>query len=84
MFKHVLLLSVKLAVTTAHDHTWSGLMLHGQMMMTRSRKYGCRGNHVSQHGGWQAQRSSSGARATSLEAAAAPIHHRRVSACAER
>ena len=33
------------------------------------------------HGGWKAQRSSSGARATSLETAVAPIHHRRESAC---
>ena len=33
---------------------------------------------MSWHGGWQAQRSSSGARATSLEAAVAPI---RESAC---
>ena len=36
---------------------------------------------MSWHGGWQAQHSSSGARATSLEAAVAPIHHRRESAC---
>ena len=36
---------------------------------------------MSRHGGWQAQPSSSGARATSLEAAVAPIHHRRESAC---
>ena len=35
---------------------------------------------MSRHGGWKAQRSSSGARATSLEAAVAPIHHRRESA----
>ena len=40
-----------------------------------------RASSVSKHGGWQAQRSSSGARATSLEAAVAPIHHRRESAC---
>ena len=36
---------------------------------------------MSRHGGWKAQRSSSGARATSLETAVAPIHHRRESAC---
>ena len=36
---------------------------------------------MSRYGGWKAQRSSSGARATSLEAAVAPIHHRRESAC---
>ena len=36
---------------------------------------------MSRHGGWQAQRSSGSARATSLEAAVAPIHHRRESAC---
>ena len=33
------------------------------------------------HGGWKAQRSSSGARATSLETAVAPVQHRRKSAC---
>ena len=33
------------------------------------------------HSGWQAQCSSSGARATSLETAVAPIQHRRESAC---
>ena len=36
---------------------------------------------MSWHGGWQAQHSSSGARAMSLEVAVAPIHHRRESAC---
>ena len=36
---------------------------------------------MSRHGGWKAQRSSSGARATSLETAVAPIQHRRESAC---
>jgi len=36
---------------------------------------------VSRHGGWKAQRSSSGARATSLETAVAPVQHRRKSAC---
>ena len=36
---------------------------------------------MSRHGGWQAQRSSSGAWATSLETVVAPIHHRRESAC---
>ena len=35
---------------------------------------------MSRHGDWQAQRSSSGAWATSLEPAVAPIHHRRESA----
>ena len=36
---------------------------------------------MSRHGGWQAQRSSIGAWATSLETAVAPIQHRRESAC---
>ena len=36
---------------------------------------------MSQYGDWKAQCSSSSARATSLEAAVAPIHHRRESAC---
>ena len=40
-----------------------------------------RASCASRHGGWQAQRSSSGTRATSLVAAIAPIHHRRESAC---
>ena len=38
MFKNVVLLSLKLAMTTAHDRTVSADGLHGQMMMTQSQE----------------------------------------------